>query len=183
MGEDINQDIAEALRASLAAGLSEEAVKALTKRVEDITCFIEDDIMYRLKDDMAPSLVSFVGEMARKTVECLLEGNADQMRRYLSCEKRDNDGQYIGWTGRFNPGTWGTRQHVVDQHPIIHGKLFEQGCIRLRRDIVNAHADLLKDERILDLEDQVRSLVEQVNKANAEKEKMWERVREAQLSA
>ena len=174
---DIHAEIADGLRKSLEAGLSDEAVKALSKKVDDITCFIEDDIMYRLKDEMAPNLVSFVEDMARKTVECLLEGNADQMRRYLSCEKRDNDGQYIGWTGRFNPGAWGARQHVSDQHPIIHGELFEQGCIRLRRDIVNAHADLLKTERILDLEDQVRSLVEQVNKANSEKEKMWERVR------
>ena len=182
MGEDINQDIAEALRASLAAGLSDEAVKALTKKVEDITCFIEDDIMYRLKDDMAPNLVSFVEDMARKTVECLLEGNADQMRRYLSCEKRADDGQYIGWRRRFNPGAWGARQLVVDQHPIIHGELFEQGCVRLRRDIVNAHADLLKNERILDLEDQVRSLVEQVNKANREREGMLDRLRGAQLS-
>lgn len=179
MGDKLNEEVSEALRRALAAGLSDDAVKALTKKVEDITIFIEDDIMYRLKDDMAPNLVSFVEEMAQRTVECLLEGNADQMRRYLSCEKRDSDGQYIGWTGRFNPGAWGARQHVVDQHPIIHGKLFEQGCVRLRRDIVNAHADLLKNERILDLEDQVRSLVEQVNKANAEKESALERLRAA----
>lgn len=174
---DIHTEIADGLRKSLEAGLSDEAVKALAKKVDDITCFIEDDIMYRLKDDMAPNLVSFVEDMARKTVECLLEGNADQMRRYLSCEKRGDDGQYIGWTGRFNPGAWGARQSVVDQHPIIHGELFEQGCIRLRRDIVNAHADLLKNERILDLEDQVRSLVEQVKKVAAEKDAMWERLR------
>lgn len=174
---DIHTEIADGLRKSLEAGLSESAVKALAKKVDDITCFIEDDIMYRLKDDMAPNLVSFVEEMARKTVECLLEGNADQMRRYLSCEKRDNDGQYIGWTGRFNPGGYGARQHIADQHPVIHGELFEQGCVRLRRDIVNAHADLLKNERILDLEDQIRSLVEQVNKAKREKEEILERMR------
>lgn len=175
--DEIHKEIADGLRKSLAAGLSEEAVKALTKKVEDITCFIEDDIMYRLKDEMAPNLVSYVEDMAQKTVECLLEGNADQMRRYLSCEKRDETGEYIGWTGRFNPGGWGARRNVEEQHPIIYGEFFEQGCIRLRRDIVNAHADLLKTERILDLEDQVRSLVEQVNKASAEKEKILERLR------
>ncbi len=177
MSGDINQNISDALRKSLADGLSEEAVKALTKKVADITCFIEDDIMYRLKDDLAPNLVAHVEDMAKNTVDCLLAGNADQMRRYLSCEKRSDDGPYIGWTGRFNPGAWGARQDIADQHPIIHGKLFEQGCIKLRRDIVNAHADLLKNERILDLEDQVKSLVAQVNKANREKDEMWERVR------
>jgi len=177
MIEDINQSISDALRKSLADGLSDDAVKSLTKKVEDITCFIEDDIMYRLKDDLAPNLVAYVEDMAKNTVDCLLAGNADQMRRYLSCEKRSDDGPYIGWTGRFNPGAWGARQDIADQHPIIHGELFEQGCIRLRRDIVNAHGDLLKNERILDLEDQVKSLVAQVNKANREKEEMWERVR------
>lgn len=174
---DIHTEIADGLRKSLEAGLSESAVKALAKKVDDITCFIEDDIMYRLKDDMAPNLVSFVEEMAKNTIDSLLAGNVEQMRRYLSCEKRGDTGEYDGYTGRFNPGAWGARQSVVDQHPVIHGKLFEQGCIRLRRDIVNAHADLLKNERILDLEDQVRSLVEQVNKTNAEKERLLERMR------
>lgn len=179
MTPEINQQIADSLQKALETGLTESAAKALAKKVEDITCFIEDDIMYRLKDDLAPNLTAFVEEMARKTVECLLEGNASQMRRYLSCEKRDDTGQYSGWTGRFNPGAWGSRREISEQHPIIHGEFFEQGCIKLRREIVNAHADVIKDERILDLEDQVRSLVEQVNKANAEKDKMWERLRAA----
>lgn len=174
---DIHKDIADGLRKSLEAGLSDEAVKALTKKVEEITCYIEDDIMYRLKDDMAPNLVAYVEDMAQKTVECLLDGNADQMRRYLSCEKRDDTGEYIGWTGRFNPDGWGARRNIGEQHPVIHGTIHEAACVSLRRKIVDAHADLLKNERILDLEDQVKSLVEQVNKANAEKEKMWERVR------
>lgn len=47
----------------------------------------------------------------------------------------------------------------------------------LRKQIVDAHRDLLVNERILDLEDQVKSLVEQVNKAKAEKEEMWQRYR------
>jgi len=38
---------------------------------------------------------------------------------------------------------------------------------------------LMRDERIRDLEDQVMSLVAQVNKAIAEKEAMWERLRNA----
>lgn len=83
MTPEINQQIADSLQKALETGLTESAAKALAKKVEDITCFIEDDIMYRLKDDLAPNLTAFVEEMARKTVECLLEGNASQMRRYL----------------------------------------------------------------------------------------------------
>ena len=50
-------------------------------------------------------------------------------------------------------------------------------AVALRKKIVDAHRDLLVTERILDLEDQVKSLVEQVNKANAEKESLYERLR------
>jgi hypothetical protein len=46
--------------------------------------------------------------------------------------------------------------------------------------IVEAHRDLITDQRILDLEDQVRSLVAQNNKLAFEKEKMWQRVRDLQ---
>jgi hypothetical protein len=57
------------------------------------------------------------------------------------------------------------------------GALHDHGCIDLRKRIVDAHRELIANERILDLEDQVKSLVAQVNKANAEREAMWERVR------
>lgn len=75
------------------------------------------------------------------------------------------------------PHIGGLRREDDEWHSVIHGQLFEQGAVRLRKEIVDAHRDLLVNERILDLEDQVRSLVVQVNKANAEKDAMWERVR------
>jgi hypothetical protein len=103
--------------------------------------------------------------MASRAVEQIMEGNEDQMRRYLSCEKRDIDGRYYVSTGRSDSAG----------HPVIHGKLFEQGAVALRKKIVDAHRDLLVSERILDLEDQVKSLVAQVNKANAEREAIFQR--------
>jgi len=171
-------ELSAKLRAVLTSGVSDDTVKAMGKKIEEITCMVEDDLMYRMKDDLAPNLVTWVQEMARRTVEALLEGgphSEDQMRRYLSCDKRDEDGKYHGWTGRFDPEGFGSRNQI-DQHRIIHGELHESGCIRLRRDIVNAHADLLKNERILDLEDQVKSLVLAHNKAVAEKDDMWRRL-------
>lgn len=163
------EEIATKLRDALAKGISEDAMKHVKKATDDILCTIEGDLDYRLKDELAPNLSSFVVEMAKRTVEMLLAGNEDQMRRYLGCER----GHY---NGRSDGDTWRPRP-IHEWHSVIHGKLFEQGHLAVRKAIVEAHADLLKNERILDLEDQVKALVEQVNKANSEREKMWERCR------
>lgn len=156
----ITDDIAARLEAELSKGVSEDAMKAIKKASDDIIYRIEDDIMWRLKDELAPQLTAFVVEMCQKTITALLEGNESEMQRYIQCDKRY-------WTGRGD-----------NFHSVIHGTLFEQGSIALRRKIVDAHRDTLVTERILDLEDQVKSLVAQVNKANREKDAMWERLRE-----
>jgi hypothetical protein len=75
------------------------------------------------------------------------------MIRYLGCD---------GYTGRDR------------DHSVIHGTLFETGAIALRRKMAEAHTDLIQNERILDLEDQVRSLVNQIN----EKDRMIALLRE-----
>lgn len=177
MSDKIDQELKDALQKSLEAGISDDAIKAVKKATDNILYDIESDLQYRMKDELAPHLARYVVDMAEKSVEQLLEGNEDQMRRYLSCEKRDEDGTYISWTGR-SDGKYGGRQwDAYEWHPIIHGKLFEQGAVALRRKIVDANRDLLVNERIRDLEDQVKSLVEQVNRAVADKEAMWQRVR------
>jgi hypothetical protein len=111
--------------------------------------------------------------MAQRTVEEMLAGNEEQMRRYLKCESGRWNGRSDGDQG------WGRQREAHEWHSVIHGRLFEQGAVALRKQIVDAHRDLLVNERILDLEDQVRSLVAQVNKANAATEAMWARVRDA----
>ncbi len=166
-----DDEIKSKLRAALDAGISEDTMKAIHKKAEDVWCMIEDDIMYRLKDDLAPNLVSFVCDMAKRTVEAILAGNEDQMRRYLGCERGHWNGRSDGDQG------YGRKREDHEWHPIIHGKLFEQGAVELRKQMANAHADLIKNERILDLEDQVKSLTAQYNKAKAERETMWERCR------
>lgn len=162
----LTDEIRDQVTAVIESGLSDEAFKSMRKKVADITCDIEDDLMYRLKEDLANNLSAFVAEMAGKVVGAILEGNEDQMRRYLSCQES-------GWTGR--TGSPFSYRAIAEMHPVIHGKLFEQGCILLRRKIVEAHRDLITEQRILDLEDQVASLVAQVNKANADREEILER--------
>ena len=166
-----NDELKERLKAVLEEGITEETMKSMSKKVQDIMCQVEDDIMYRLKDNLAPGLAAYVKDMAQKSVEMLLEGNENMMREYLSCKSGS-------WTGRSTDDVWGCKRELHEKHPIIHGDFFEQGCIKLRRDIVNAHRDLLVNERILDLEDQVKSLVAQVNKAKDERDKMWERCKD-----
>ena len=169
--DTVNQEVADRLKAALDGGISDETIKPLKRAVDDILCRIEDDFMYRMKDGLAPNLVSFVAEMATNTVEAILGGNEAMMRQYLGCR--------IGyWTGRSDSPVWGREREASEWHPVIHGELFLQGAVKLRRDIVAAHPDLITSERIKDLEDQVTSLVEQLNKANAEKDRVWERVRQ-----
>jgi lipid II:glycine glycyltransferase (peptidoglycan interpeptide bridge formation enzyme) len=166
---DPNKELADKLRAALESAISEDTMKEVKKKTDEILDTIDGDLNYRLKNDLAPNLSAFVVEMAQNTVEQLLAGNEDQMRRYMGCQQHR-------WNGRSDGDTWHPKP-IHEWHSVIHGRLFEQGHLAVRKAIVEAHSELLKNERILDLEDQVKSLVEQVNRANAEREKMWERVR------
>lgn len=168
--EDINEELKNKLKEVLQAGFSEEALKNIDKKIKDISYELESYLEYSLKEEMASHLAGFVWEMAKRTVDSILEGNQRQMERYLGCE-------HGAWTGRSDSPSYGRKEGIDKWHPIIHGDFFEQGAIKLRRDIVNAHKDLITDQRILDLEDQVKSLVAQVNVATREKAEMWERVR------
>ncbi|MCC7340721.1 MAG: hypothetical protein IT170_06520 [Bryobacterales bacterium] len=148
----------QALEAAIGDALTEDAMKRATKRFQDACSELQTEMEFRLQSDLAYNLCLWVQRMFEDAVKAMLLGDDETMRRHLSC----------------SPNQYSGRDR---DHPIIHGKLFETGAIELRKQIVNAHAELLKDERILDLEDQVRSLVKQVNQKEAEKNAMWERVR------
>lgn len=170
--DDLNKDLVNKLNDILEQGISKDALKAVTKSADEIIERITDNVLYNLKDNLASELSCYVNEMAEKTVREMLNGNEDQMRHYLGCKNGY-------WTGRSDSPEYGRKREAHEWHSVIHGKLFEQGSIAIRKAVVDANADLLKNERILDLEDQVKSLVAQVNKANAEKDAMWERLRAA----
>lgn len=167
----IDEALRDGLEKSIEAGLTETALEGFTKQIKNLSAEFEDSLLWSLKDGLAYSLAAWTADMAERALEQMLLGNEDQMRRYLSCDKRGPDGNYIGWTGRSDG-------YGNPSHSVIHGRLFEQGAIELRKQVAKANETLIRDERIRDLEDQVRSLVEQVNRANAEKEAMWQRVRE-----
>jgi hypothetical protein len=177
----IHTDLTEAIEAAFAAGLTEQAIEASRKAIRDLADSIEGDLEWRIKDNLAVQLVDHVICCAERSVEAMLAGNEGEMRRWLSCDKRGPDGEYYGWTGRTDGYTGGRKDD--DFHPVIHGRLFEKGALELRKKVAQANEKLLKDERILDLEDQVKSLVLQLNKANSAKEEMWQRLRDARIDA
>lgn len=157
--------IRERLLAALESGISDDAMKAVKKQVDGIIYDIEIDLRYRIKEDLAPHLTAYAVEMAERTVNAILEGNQQQMEHYLGCERGR-------WTGRSTEDIAWRNKALDEWHPVIHGKLFESGSMRLRRDIVIAHRDLITSQRILDLEDQVKALVAQNNKKTDEIERM-----------
>lgn len=161
----------QALLEALEEALPDDALKSLKKKARDLADSIAEDIEWSLKDNLASNLSYHVKEMATRAVTAMLEGDESEMVRWLSCDQS-------GYTGRSD----GIHIHanIERQHPIIHGELFEQGCVLLRKKIAKAHKDLIASERILDLEDQVRSLVAQNNKLTREKEEAWQRVRDLQ---
>ena len=138
--------------------------KAKSNMMDDLWQEMECGVI----DRMSETIEGFVRGMAGKVVEEILEGREDQMRRYLGLD---------GYTGRHeeNPA-YGRKKDVSEAHPVIHGELFETGAISLRKKIAQAHADLIQNERIIDLEDQVRSLVAQVAKKDREIEALRDRV-------
>lgn len=134
--------------------------------MRDLADDMVSSFQYEIQDNMAENLSYHVKEMAGRAVEALLAGNESEMVRWLSCDKR-------GYTGRSDG--YHTNRPIEAQHPVIHGKLFEQGAVALRKAIAEAHRDLITNERIADLEDQVRSLVAQNNKLERERNEARER--------
>jgi hypothetical protein len=161
-----------ALRDALDKALDDDSMKTLKKKASDLTQEIVDHIEWSLKDNLAEGLSWHVAQMAERAIESLLSGNESEMIRWLKSDKRGYNGRSDGYTGPNSP--------IEGQHPIIHGLLHENQCVALRRKIFEAHRDLIVSERIADLEDEVKSLIAQVNKTNREKEAMWERVRAAE---
>jgi hypothetical protein len=151
-------DLRGKLTKLLESGFRDEALAAAKKQITNLCCDLEMDLEYSIKSDLAYNLAGWVNRMAEDAVRAILNGDEELMRSNLSCCE-------YSYTGRDR------------EHPVIHGKLFETGAIELRKKIVDAYPELLKNERILDLEDQVKNLVSQVNKAEREKNSMWERLR------
>lgn len=138
--------------------IEQASLDKFRKSLKDALDTLAEEHEWWIKDHLACNLAEYVQQMADRSINAMLNGNESELRRYLTCEL----------------GYWNGRDR---DHPVIHGRLFEQGGIELRKKLVEQHAELLKSERILDLEDQVRSLVEQNNKQAVEINRLREDLR------
>lgn len=154
----IDENLVEELDGFLENLLDENSKKKIKKEIDNLLYIIEGDLEYELLERLRNSLSDHTRKMAENAIDAILNGDENRLRQYLSCHE-------YGWTGR------------DADHSVIHGTLFETGAIALRKKIVDAYPELLKNERILDLEAQIKSLVEQVNKEKARADSYYERYR------
>lgn len=149
MADKINSELTDAFCKALEEGITEERAEKAAKKLRDALTEEIDGLVYEIQESIPEYLTGHVLGMAQNAVEALLAGNEDMMRRYLSCDP-------YGYTGRDR------------DHSVIRGTIFEAGPVELRKKIASAHRDLIEQERILDLESQVASLVKQVDARDAE---------------
>ena len=112
-----------------------------------------------LEDNAPANLRASAVERAQKLLKAVLEGDEEAASALFEC----------GDSGRY-------RQIGCDKGKpyacSIHGKLHLTPRQKLREALVEKHADILKNERILDLESQVEGLRQQIVKANERLEKL-----------
>lgn len=149
-----DEALRERLQSLLQSAMPEDVMKVARRKIDDVFDEISDRFWRWIKDEMASELASYAADMAKEIVEEIIAGDEDKLRRLLRCK----EGEYTGRDG----------DHFVSDND---GKLYEVHALRMRRRIVDAYPDLLKNERILDLEDQVRGLVKQVTDLRAELER------------
>lgn len=155
---DFVDELRRKLASALAEGVTEETIAKAKKQLENLCYGVIEDVGWKLKDDLAENLAWQVHQWTRRAIEAMLDGNEDLFRRYLHAEKD-------GFTGR-------GKGHVG-----ADGKPFEYGCTVWRRKLVDAFPEILKNERILDLEDQVKRQAEHIQNLQQQNEQLRERLR------
>jgi|14BtaG_2_1085337.scaffolds.fasta_scaffold40480_3 hypothetical protein len=119
-----------------------------------------DDEYYYLETEAANFILNTAVDHSNKFLRRVMQGDGMAAKELLG-QKYGCD-RYV--RGGYNEGEpWAK---------LIHGKLHEPDGVKLRREIVEAFPDLLKDERVLDLESVVDGLTRQLRKAEAEIERL-----------
>ena len=143
---------------------AEEAIdKRRKETVRDAICEIIEDEFDRLETDAGYFLTSTATARAEKFYERLLAGDEDAAKELFGGEQ-----------DRYK--TLGYDSGEPWCH-LIHGRLFETKGIEMRRQIVEAHAELIRNERIADLESVVDGLSKQVRQLQHDLEETRNRVR------
>ena len=148
--DDGREEEAEVLAKSF---LNEDQAETCKKEIGEI---LEEVIRQQFDDLESDGAVQrFLIDTACSRVEAFLEkvlkGDEEATKELFGC----------GWRSRYRTVGF---SDVIDRpwSRVIHGSIFETDVMKLRRRIVEANVDLLKDERILDLESQVEGLRKQI---------------------
>ena len=140
--------------------LSKSHKDGIKKEVEQIV----DTEFDRLEEYASEYLSENAARRAGEFLERVLKGDDDAAMALLGDKHGGNRYRSCGYD-KGKP--WAN---------IIHGKLFLSGGMELRRKIVEANVDLLRNERIADLESIVDGLTQQVREVSAELERCRERL-------
>lgn len=130
--DKLNDDVDKLLR--------EDVLKALGKAVENALAPVWDNAIDALKSDTGANYHDAARRAAEAMLERVLDGDKDSARTLFGL-------------------SYDARKH---HHLDIRGQIYEPSCIKLRRMLVETHADLLRDARVNDLE----ALVESVREEN-----------------
>jgi hypothetical protein len=121
-----------------------EEIEVLTAKI--LTPGVAAALKKKLDDELTPIWEAAVDAVIEGAAESVSRVAADRATRYLNAVLAGDEKaahELFGLTG-FD----GRRA----ERPVIHGKIFEADPVKLRRQLVEAHPDLLKDARIADLE-------------------------------
>lgn len=129
------------------------------KHLENLAYELVNKVVDNVKDDLASDVNNEAAERAEKFLQRVLGGDEDAAKALFDCGDQGRFEQYGAHAGRPWP-------------KVYSGSLFQTSAASLRQQLVAAHADLLRSERIKDLEATVEGLRKQI----VELEERWGRL-------
>lgn len=154
-------DMSEELDKITARILTSEVMDALKKKLSQELNPIWENAVNEVVEGASESVSYIASSRAEKFLEAVLAGDADAAKNLFGL---------TGFTGRERDRN---SRGLSGPGPVIHGQIFESEPIKLRRQIVEAHADLLRNARIDDLEDQVEAMRTQIERLQKEIDTRW----------
>ena len=140
--------------------LSDARKKGIIREIEDL---IQGEYDH-LQENAGLHITEVAAGRAEEYLRKVLNGDEDAAKALFEC--RDNS-RYKG-AGYDEGEPWAK---------LIHGRVFETNSIRLRREIVEAHKDLLESERNKDLQSIIDGLTKQINELEGQLDMAQERLR------
>lgn len=154
-------ELSEDLDETTARILTPELTDALKKKLSQELNPIWENAVNEVLEGASESVSRVASDRAKKFLEAVLAGDANAAKNLFGLS---------GFTGRERDRN---NRGLSGLGPVFHGEIFESEPIKLRRQLVETHADLLRNARIDDLEDQVEAMRAQIAKLQKEIDTRW----------